>query len=1199
MAQGWAYFDSLRHQSPDNPYVYYAIGMLEKGRKNFEQAVGNLKVCIKLDPKYAPAYLQLANVYIEEKDLETPANYFRTLLQEDSLNAAAHYGLGCVYQFKKEWTKGAEAFGKSLSFYQGLIHAYYLKGEMYSNLRNHQQALETWVQGQEVASKSNDLELQSLMAGNAGRAYNNLGQWQKAVPLVEEALNLARAIGSKDQEARHLNVLGSSYASLAQFDKALDSFGKAKTIALEIRDEIFLERLLSNMSVICMNKGEYKTGVEYATQALKMAETRGDSEAVARGCLNLGANYAGQANFPAALQYYERALAINKEQDNKQEVGRLLMNMGNIYKSTGEVSRAIDAYTQSLAMVQQISNKVMEAHALGSLGFAYSGLSDYTTANNYFQQALVLAEQNGDVNARGTYLGNIGVVYKKWGNFAKALAKMQEALALHKKIGNRGGTILHYTNIANIYERQGNYLHALDYHKQALAVSQAINAKHQTSRVLGNIGVVYVELGELNEALIYFQRALQLKRETGFKEGEAAILADIGKIHQNRSEYGAAEDSFEVSLKVARTIKEEEDESTALIALGDLQVERKNYPQALNYYQQSLALIKRMGQKEQEGGLHLAMGKVHLEKSDLATALSFFQKSLNLGMKMDAFDLMQESLAGLAAVAEKQKRYDDALKYYGQAIDKIESVRERLKIEAYKTKFIAGKLEIYEAVITLLIRMGRFEDAYNYLQRFRARSFLEILSPQHIDFAEGVTPGRLQRYRDWEQKLREIYGLLGNEYGKEETQRNVKLIAALNDSLQRIQSQHQKISDEILLHHPRYAQLTGIAQPLGLREIQQKILRPKLTLVEYFVGPEITAVYVIQPDTFHCELLTIKRETLEEQVRQLRQPFTDVKAGKIKNLADVDFNVKLAQQLYERLFKPIEKHLAQNTQLLIVPDGVLHYLPFEALVTGVEKTRHDPQVTFARFENCRYLVEKYAITYLPAASVAAVEKNNEQRVVDRLLAFGSPDFGRFTDSSATAIFVKASQGLLFAPLSDRDVREVALIMQPADTFFKKEATEDRFKREAGKAASIYLSTHAIADESQPMYSLIAFAQNDDPKEDGFLHTYEVFNLRLNADLVTLSACETGLGELSRGEGLIGLTRAFIYAGAPSVLVSLWSVDESTAALMKIFYQNLKDGMTKAEALRQAKLKLLRTRENGVSFAHPFLWAPFVLVGEAK
>jgi len=132
-----------------------------------------------------------------------------------------------------------------------------------------------------------------------------------------------------------------------------------------------------------------------------------------------------------------------------------------------------------------------------------------------------------------------------------------------------------------------------------------------------------------------------------------------------------------------------------------------------------------------------------------------------------------------------------------------------------------------------------------------------------------------------------------------------------------------------------------------------------------------------------------------------------------------------------------------------------------------------------------------------------------------------------------------------------------------------------------------------------MYSLIAFAQDDDPKEDGFLHTYEIFNLQLNTDLVTLSACETGLGKLSRGEGLIGLTRAFMYAGAPSVLVSLWSVDESTAALMKIFYQNLKDGMSKAEALRQAKLKLIRKHESGMSFAHPFLWAAFVLVGEGR
>jgi len=182
-----------------------------------------------------------------------------------------------------------------------------------------------------------------------------------------------------------------------------------------------------------------------------------------------------------------------------------------------------------------------------------------------------------------------------------------------------------------------------------------------------------------------------------------------------------------------------------------------------------------------------------------------------------------------------------------------------------------------------------------------------------------------------------------------------------------------------------------------------------------------------------------------------------------------------------------------------------------------------------------------------------------------------------------------------------EVRAIAEILKPLLLYISKEAKEESFEEKAGNFSNVHLATHCIFEETQPMYSRIVFAQDDDPAEDGFSHTYEVFNLNLNAELVTLGACETGLGKLSRGEGLIGLTRAFMYAGTPSVVVSLWSVDESTAKLMTYFYQNFKDGMTKVEALRQAKLKMLSLRrifppEQEFSFAQPYLWAPFVLIG---
>ncbi len=1224
VAIGLAYFDSLRQQSPDNPYIYYAIGMLEKGRKNYEQAIGNLKVCIKLDPKYEGAYFQLAGVYDAQKDLETPMNYFRALIQEDSLNAAAHYGLGCVYQLRKEWSKGAEALGKAIALNPELIHAYYLKGLMHANQRDYQKALETWKKGKEVAAGLNDLELQGMMTANVGHTYYDIGQWQKAISFQQEAIKVVQEIVDQKQEEKLLSDLAASYRSLDNPKEALELYQKALIIAKRIGDGQFEESLLGKMSAVFGDMSSYSKSIGYASKALQMAEARGDSDTVANYCQNIGNAYGPQANYAMALRFFERALLIKEKGDDKRSVGYIFNGMAMAYKEMGDIPKAIEVFNQALTIAREISYNPLEMLLLGNLGYAYSGLSEYSTANSYFQKALVLAEQSGNRGAKGLHLGNIGVNLKKWGNFTKALEYMEQALDIHRQIPSPRDIVRHYVNMANIYEIRGNYVQALDLEKKALTISDSIGTRNYTAVILGNIGVAYEKIGDFEEALRYYERALKLAQAIPAREAIPNILLSIGVVYEKKENDRQAIEKFEESLRSAQEVGNQENETAALTAIGDIHTRRKEYAKALSYYNQALAVSKKIGQKNQEGRLYLNMGNLHLEKGNLATASSFFQKALETGKTMDAFDLIYESLGGIAAVAEKQKRYDEALKYYDQSIEKIESVRERLRIESYKTVFIESKLSIYESVITLLIRLGRFEDAYEYLQRFRARSFLDILSPERIDFTSGITPERFERNRFYEQKLREMYERLASEYSKSKDKRNGPLIAAFEDSLKRIRNEHEKLLDEIRLHHPNWANMTGISQPLSLSEIQQKVLSPGMSLVEYFEGPELAAAWVIDANTFHCEVLPIKREKLEELVTQLRQPFKDVKEGNIHNLADVGFDLRAAQQLYEQIFQPIERHLARNTQLLIVPDGVLHYLPFEALVTGVEKKRHDPTVLFSRYENAHYLVEKYAIAYAPSASILALERpavkpfrvdesqstalSGKREMAGQLLAFGSPDFGRFKEivpaeeskySTAVTMSLKASKGLIFAPLSDRDVREVSQIVQPATLYLDKEATEEHFKQRAGGFPNIYLSTHAIVDETQPMYSLIAFAQDDDPKEDGFLHTYEIFNLQLNADLVTLSACETGLGKLSRGEGLIGLTRAFMYAGAPSVLVSLWSVDESTAALMKIFYQNLKEGMSKAEALRQAKLKLIPTRENGMSFSHPFLWAAFVLVGEAE
>lgn len=1203
--QGLAYFDSLRQRSPDNAYVYYALAALERSLKNFEQAIGSLKACIKLDPKYEQAYLQLAEVYNEQKDLETPASYFRALLQEDSLNAAAHFGLGYVFNLKKEWAKGEKAFGRSLAINPDLVHAYELKGQSHSRQRDYQKAFETWEQGKEAAAKLNDIERQGWMTGHAGKACYELDKFKESLGYLNEALKLARALDDKRQELNHLTNRGSSYKSLRQPDNAITDFELARQIAKEIGDQIAQDNLLMSLSGVYDDKGEFDLAIKYAQEALKAAETRGDSLAVASCCQNLGSTYRNTAYYSDALKYSNRALQIRRADGDLRSVCTLLNNIGTICRDIGEIAAAIDTFQQALKIAQNIPSKRHELFALGGLGYAHAGRGEYVLASEYWERTLSLANSLDDKRFKGLHLGNLGVIYKKWGRFSQALDTLNQALELSRNMKDLPSVIRHYANIANIFEIRGDYLKALELQKKALAISDSIDTRNYSITLLGNMGVAYDKIGDEERALFHFEKALQKARTIPVKASIPHILANIGSLYERQDRFAEALEKLNEALLIAKEIDDREGQASTLTTIGVVYERQKDTTKALGTYHEALTLAQKIGNRGDTGELHLNLANIHLHRNDLSQAGALYQKALDAGKEMGAFRLAYKAHAGLAAIAEKQNRYDEALQYYDQALDKIESVRERLQIESYKTQFIEDKLEVYESVITLLIRMGEFEKAYEYLQRFRSRSFLEMLGPQRFDFAEGISKPRLRRYRFWEQKLREVYDRLGAEYAKGESKRSAKMIATLNDSLQRVQQEHEKICEEIRLHHPRAAEAQGLVQPLGLREIQQKVLQPGQTLVEYFVGPETVAAFVVQAGSFHCEALKIKREELEKETGRLREPFKQVKERAVTNLFDVRYDLKLAQQLYERLFQPIEKYLAANTSLLIVPDGVLHYLPFEALVTGIEAKSNDPNVIFSRYENAHYLVEKYALTYTPAASILALPKRDcesENSSKRKWLGLGSPDFGRFKESAGEEVMLKASKGLLLAPLSARDVREVASVMQP-DTlvFLGKAATEDRFKQEASAATGIYLSTHAIVDETQPMYSLIALAQDDDDKEDGFLHTYEAYNLCLSAELVVLSACETGLGKLSRGEGLIGLTRGFMYAGAPSVLVSLWSVEESTAELMSLFYQNLKEGMNKDEALRQAKLKLMRTRvetkAGKMSFAQPFLWAPFVLVGE--
>ncbi|MFQ5752936.1 MAG: CHAT domain-containing protein, partial [bacterium] len=376
---------------------------------------------------------------------------------------------------------------------------------------------------------------------------------------------------------------------------------------------------------------------------------------------------------------------------------------------------------------------------------------------------------------------------------------------------------------------------------------------------------------------------------------------------------------------------------------------------------------------------------------------------------------------------------------------------------------------------------------------------------------------------------------------------------------------------------------------------------------EYILGPEDLSVFVVTSDTLIYAQMAINREHLRTMLADLSPIFQKAKEQnrqQIFNAQLADFSIPPAYALYEVLVKPIASWLQDATELIIVPDDLLFYLPFEMLVVDTAKVE-----TMYDFENARFLLENFDISYVSSASLLNPNLQRAGNPGKGLLAIGNPDFGSKAGESPPdkLLTLKGSypddtvrgETLLFPlPKSETEVKAIGKELSRSQNciFTGDRATEENFKREAEDYSILHLATHFLTDDNQPLYSKIALAQNKSAIEDGYLQTYEVFNMRLNADLVVLSACNTGLGKLRRGEGMIGIARAFLFAGVPSLVVSLWNVnDESTSMIMKNFYKHLKAGLNNKQALRLAKLDYIKSSQNYGK--DPFYWAPFILIGD--
>ncbi len=793
----------------------------------------------------------------------------------------------------------------------------------------------------------------------------------------------------------------------------------------------------------------------------------------------------------------------------------------------------------------------------------------------------------------------------------EALAKWKVAGELYHHIGDRADEAVTFLGIGSLYHSFGEKQQALTYYNQALPLFRAVGDRTGEATTLSNIGVVYDSLGEKQQALTSYNQALLLSRAVGDRADEARTLTGIGKVYDSLGEKQQALTYYNQALSLHRTVGDRAGEATTLNNIGLVYDSLGEKQQALTSYNQALPLRRAVGDRDGEAYTLNNIGLVYDSLGEKQQALTSYNQALPLYRAVGDRDGEANTLFNLAGLKRSQGNLPESLSLIEDAIKIIDNLRTKITSQDLRTSYFATKQNYYEFYIDLLMELHKQQPTQGYnikafeaSDRSRARSLIELLTESRAKITTGIDPKLLGQEQDiqnqidaFEKNSQKI--LNGNPTSEQK--------AKLQQEKINLSQQYNNIRDQIRVSSPAYAQLK-YPDPLTLADVQQKLLDEHTVLLQYSLGSDRSYFWAVtQTEISSYELP--KQSEIEKLANEFKYKLTDPATRELP----IELK-RSSKELSDIIIKPVLEKIG-NKRLLIVADGALQYIPFSALtIPGKSTHEYVPLLT------------EHEIINSPSVSTIGIIKSDHKRnktAPKPLVVFAdpvfTPDDERFGKTVAPQPSHQRDRGL---PIEAQQLERAAGIKWKRLPFTRNEADgivriipnsqpqellDFRANRQALNSNShlnqyqiIHLATHGFADTEHPESSfiLLSLVDQEGNYENGYLTLNDIFNLDLQANLVVLSACQTGVGKLIKGEGLVGLTRGFMYAGTPRVLVSLWSInDQSTSELMVKFYQKmLKEKLTPVAALRAAQLEMWQ-QGDWQKWKSPYYWAAFTMQGD--
>lgn len=1007
----------------------------------------------------------------------------------------------------------------------------------------------------------------------------------------------------------------SRHQAILQYDNALALYRK-------INDAAGQALSLLNAGRIHDALGDYRKALENYSASLALWRQARDRRGESYTINQIGEMHFHLGNPDLALASYRQALEICREVGDKEGEGLNYTYIGSAYNRKGETARALEYFQKALVLYREVGTKARMGILFGTMGVAYRDLGDLPRAADYQNQALAIWRALEDKHGAALALNNLGIISEQLGETRKALSFHQQALPLCLDLGDQNCEARTYWRLASVYSSLGETQTALDYYAKSAAIYRRdVGRTIAWARMLNSTGALYSSLGEKRRAFEFHNEALALSRKAQSSGDEASTLSHLADLYRDEGNTQKARDLYQQALVISRETKNRLNEATVLNRLGLLAHSGGESHEAIKLFEQALAVNTEVGARY-DGALALNnLGMVYDTAGNTKLALNYFNKALAVFREIENKNGEAMMRYRVAVVQRKLGQTEEARRNITAALEIVETIRGKIASTDLRSSYFSTVQEYYDLYIELLMRehQGRPSDHLNFTalqisEQARARGLLDLLHEAKADVRQGVDTNLLAREKEL---LELINGKAAQQQQAFGDPKKAELAKSLGEEIARLSDEYEALQASIRRSNPRYAGLAQTAS-LTLPDLQ-KSLDPQTLLLEYKLGNERSYLWLVSqtglesfelPPRAQIEGLARQfYESLTERNRSVKGETPARKQSRIQTAAEKLEAV--SGQLTQMVLGPVAKSIGDK-RLVIVADGALQYVPFAVLVNtvtgpgngGASMTVNEI-ISLPSIAVLAQLRRESLRQGSPAKMVAVfadpvfesddprLQKGFQKKVElqsNSTITQSLPDFD-FGDNGGglPRLFASREEGKAIMALAPRNTSYAALDF---------EANRERaLSMEVNQYRVLHFATHALLNTARPQLSGIVLSLYDERgrERDGFLRLNQIYNLRLSSELVVLSACSTALGKEVKGEGLVGLTRGFMYAGAPRVIASLWKVDdEATGELMKLFYRNLlQKQMTASRALRTAQVEM----QQQARWRSPYYWGAFVLQGE--